>query len=90
MTLERAKKITEGTFVPLSLVGIIIATVWAVASDYSQTKANASDAISQVKENATAHEAKFKSIDKKQDKYLETVQSIDKRLSRLEWKAGIR
>lgn len=63
------KAITEKTLIPLSLVMTLIGGVFWLTSIYFEAKA-ANSSITEIKQ--------------KQDSYTETLNSIDKRLSRIE------
>lgn len=63
--------ITEGTLVPLSLVAIVAGGIFWLSTLYAEVKAN-TDGLSRIEERS--------------DKYLTTVEDINKRLSRIEGK----
>lgn len=72
-------KLTESTLVPIGVVAVAVGLAWGFAVDYTTVKADVKQTKEQGNDTSDA-----------QKKYLEVVRRIDKRLSRLEWKAGIR
>lgn len=65
------KKITENTLVPISLLTVIVGGVFWLSSMYSKVE---------------AHAKSMEVVEAKQDKHIEVLQSIDKRLTRIEAK----
>lgn len=75
MTIPNLKKITEETVVPL---GLVIAAVGGVIW------------LTTILTNSEANTGEIKDLKERQDRYLELVQKIDQRLSRIEGKMGIK
>jgi hypothetical protein len=63
-------KITENTLIPISVFAVVAGGIFWLSSLYIQTKANA-DSLDK--------------IERKQDLYTETLNSIDRRLSVIEY-----
>lgn len=72
--MDKLKKISEDTLIPLSFIVVLSGGVFWITSMYSEVKAN-TQSIQELKETNEA--------------YIRTVQSIDSRLSRIEGKLGV-
>lgn len=71
---EHVKKITEKTLLPVSLVIVLIGgVVW----------------LTTLKSDADQLKQQIQLLQSKQDQYLEEIQSVNTRLSRIEGKLGI-
>lgn len=69
------KVISEKTLIPISLVMTIVTGVSWATNIYSKT---------------VDHQDAIEELEKNQDKLTNIMISIDKRLSRIEWKLGIK
>lgn len=67
-------KITESTLIPLSLVITLAGGIFWLTVMHSESQANS---------------RALQALEAKQDKYLETVQKIDRRLANIEGRLGV-